>query len=994
MRKGLSLTYRDAIKLLATDEQALHRLDEILGLGLLGATPFAPALVIPLFEVKGELVHRLTDLTAGVRNRVLKASDFDRESLLIAAHAVIVIASFMEDLAARLTEIDAAGRWRKEIRSWDVSRHAASLSADRTGRHVTHFGQVVDWGRRTIIEPPTPTRPMEKVTDDVRLLYQELARHALSYVRGLARWDKLDETNKGKIAKSLTQLLPKSAVQRYRSNYVKLAADVPEFLAWVTINDHQATRKLVSQLLASHGREFRSLEQRLRQIERDIKDDSSALAVIPTILDHLRGSSADLIKERPSSASSILRDHHSLQQLALGKPLLKQELTEGLPGLILPSVVDGYINPRFRITEVEASSGGFHLAEENWWSELSVEQIPFRPIRTGIAAHLVSHLTTPRATSVPLVVLGHPGSGKSLFSKVIAAQLPPERYLVVRVELRHVDPSSTVAEQVDASLRRDSNGKHGWRQLRDEADLLTTVIVLDGFDELLQLSGQEDLGRYLDRVQDFQEKEATLGHPTAAMVTARTLVMDRVFVPPGTVVLKLEDFDDSQIKTWLSVWNQVNKTYFVNNELQPCSLQAVTQHRHLASQPLLLTMLALYDADDNALYTADRLTQVDLYERLFRKFSSREVTKWPTAATRPDELERQIDERLNELSAIAIGLFNRGRKFISREQVERDLSQLGLSRRLLSKPDAPNQVTPDMALGQFFFLYRAEILDSQENLRHGYEFLHATFGEFLVARALTRALTDVGAFLDRPLPMDAEALPKMITSHLSPYLAYRPMVAEKQLIIFIGEMCASKSDKARLAASVLSSTLGELLFEFRWTMRYRPREISTLAATAVWSLNLLLVTLIAQKGQIRLTSDVLGPEPLAGWRMLVRFWKSQLEPDDWDATIQCLSVVESQNPSPAITLSLKINPEDISIAAAGKPAGADAVRLFLEARLTSDRILEAFATFWTKVVEHAPAGDTLVIARALSFAVGDEIDPERLLIKYMQYLKLQEAYGE
>src|SRR5271165_3660316 len=119
--------------------------------------------------------------------------------------------------------------------------------------------------------------------------------------------------------------------------------------------------------------------------------------------------------------------------------------TEGLPGLILPSVVDGYINPRFRITDVEASSGGIYLSEENWWHELSVEQIPVRPIRAGIAAHLVSHLTTPRATSVPLVVLGHPGSGKSLFSKVIAAQLPPERYLVVRVELRHVDPSGTVA---------------------------------------------------------------------------------------------------------------------------------------------------------------------------------------------------------------------------------------------------------------------------------------------------------------------------------------------------------------------------------------------------------------------------------------------------------------------------------------------------------------------------------------------------------------------
>jgi len=118
---------------------------------------------------------------------------------------------------------------------------------------------------------------------------------------------------------------------------VRLAADVPEFFAWVTINDHQATRELVSQtrelvgqLLASHGRKFGSLEQRLVQIERDMQDDSSALAAIPTILDHLRGSGgADLVKVRPSRVSSVLRDHHNLQQLALGKPLLKRELTEG-----------------------------------------------------------------------------------------------------------------------------------------------------------------------------------------------------------------------------------------------------------------------------------------------------------------------------------------------------------------------------------------------------------------------------------------------------------------------------------------------------------------------------------------------------------------------------------------------------------------------------------------------------------------------------------------
>jgi hypothetical protein len=97
-------------------------LDEVLGPGLLVAAPVAPALVLPLFEAKGELVRRLGDLTAGVRSRARKASEFDRENLLIAAHAVVVMASFIEDLSTRLAKIDADGRWRKAMRSWDVSR--------------------------------------------------------------------------------------------------------------------------------------------------------------------------------------------------------------------------------------------------------------------------------------------------------------------------------------------------------------------------------------------------------------------------------------------------------------------------------------------------------------------------------------------------------------------------------------------------------------------------------------------------------------------------------------------------------------------------------------------------------------------------------------------------------------------------------------------------------------------------------------------------------
>jgi len=56
------------------------------------------------------------------------------------------------------------------------------------------------------------------------------------------------------------------------------------------------------------------------------------------------------------------------------------------------------------------------------------------------------------------------------------------------------------------------------------------VVLLDGFDELLQATGvsQSD---YLLKLARFQQREADQGRPVIVLVTSRTAVADRVRYP-------------------------------------------------------------------------------------------------------------------------------------------------------------------------------------------------------------------------------------------------------------------------------------------------------------------------------------------------------------------------------------------------------------------------------------------------------------------------------
>ena len=156
-----------------------------------------------------------------------------------------------------------------------------------------------------------------------------------------------------------------------------------------------------------------------------------------------------------------------------------------------------------------------------------------------------------------MLLLGDPGAGKSMLTRVLAARLGGAGYTVVHVPLRRVGASAPIGHQIQQALDEATTERVTWAGLSDQSVGTTRVVLLDGLDELLQASSSDRSG-YLQEIADFQDAEAAQERPLVVIVTSRIVVADRVDIPHGTVVVKLDTFTDEDIADWLSRWQDAN----------------------------------------------------------------------------------------------------------------------------------------------------------------------------------------------------------------------------------------------------------------------------------------------------------------------------------------------------------------------------------------------------------------------------------------------------
>ncbi|MFD3514579.1 NACHT domain-containing protein [Streptomyces sp. NPDC058657] len=816
MRGRRLLSYRDAVAVLGGDSEALATADRALGGALSVATGGTSDAVLGLLGAQGRLLRTGRDALSGLRDRLGSAERAERTEKVAAAHAVLVIVAFFEAVA----EADLPfGLGELELTRGEQVTLAGGDAADAFVRSLL----------AAAVPQPSPAQPFEDTLRELYGWYGNLEHRLWEFLLGLAVWEGLGESERSQ-AERTVRSLDRRAVERYQELFAQLALEVPEFGFWSGQVEHQATRHEVR----------RSLD--------GIRIALSGLAAVP----------------EPGHAAAGLTAGY---RAALDRAILSEGKAPS--GLTLPTLIEGYVDPDFRVARVLGENSG--PAGEEWWDDV--------PVRSDLTEFLAASLTSLGSTVTPLLVLGQPGAGKSVLTKILASRLPGTGFLPVRIILREIRAEDDVQDQIEHAVRLATGERVSWPELVRSAAGAVPVLLFDGFDELLQATGVSQTD-YLLRVARFQQREADQGRPVYALVTSRTAVADRARCPEGTVALRLEPFREPHVVRWLDVWNELNAPHFTAQGLRPLSAEVAGRHSELASQPLLLLMLALYDATGNALQqdsgSGEPLGAADLYEELLTSFAVREIGK---SGEGLDErlLAAHTERELQRLSLIAFGILNRRRQWITADELDQDLAAL-LGRPDLRSADFRAPLgQAEIALGRFFFVQRAQALRDEHQLVT-YEFLHATFGEYLAARLAVQVLA--GLLGQRP----ALALGRVSVDDdlLYALLSYN-LLASRQMLRFVEARLARlpASDRERLADLLVTVMEDARERGGHQYADYRPIRRATAARHGKYEANLILMTVLL-RGSVtasRLFPDAADPAGI--WWHRTQLWRSALTEQEW-----------------------------------------------------------------------------------------------------------------
>jgi hypothetical protein len=833
MRRQPALTFSGALKILGKHDSSLvAKLDKALGGAILaaglasGLTPLAMLGALwGWVDQKNEAITLLRSLTSNLTNYFTKTKGLERRDLIAAAHTTIAAAAFFEVLEETL------GKKRfKELSITEEERRTLLTDKDAESYFESLY--------HAEIPAPSPSRG-----------FHENLPHVDQWIMnmGVRTDDFIVDVHGGEpIGRIALGTLTERAVARYESHYLRLAERVPEFLVWAILGEHAATREHVT-----------TLDEGVRAA---LDAHSVALSRVEALLSLIATPDSGLRQQRESLRNA--------NRGVLDRPIVHSDAEGYDTDITFPTIQQAFLAPRYRITSTHR---GVRPADEDWWAA--------QPAALDLELMLTAYLTSPDATRLPMLILGHPGAGKSMLAKVLAARLPPSDYTVVRVPLRGVHAGAPIVAQIQQALDAATNSRVNWHALTEQSADTVRLVLLDGLDELLQAATVDRSG-YLQDVMEFQRIEGEQGQPVAVVVTSRTVVADRVEIPEGVTIVKLDEFNDDQLAAWLDIWRRANATAIARGTIRELTVNEAHHQLDLARQPLLLLMLAVYAADPKSPKLDSGLSTSALYERIFDNFARREVQKHATPPLRGDELKRAVDDQLFRLSVAALAMFNRGLQHLRERDLRADLA--ALCQRDDLADDEGKRI-----LGEFFFVHSPEALVLTKE--RSYEFLHATFGEYLVARHVMSELAELAdaAYGGRRTRTPDDEM-------LFALLSHQAWIDRSSIIKFAQEIFGAMSGAEQ---GNIRRAVRELIQSYRHRKRttaldaYRPVPVDFVRQLAAYSVNLVSLALTfdepAELGQVGAFGDT-PQEALARWRSTLSLWRSGLDSGSWQAMVFAL----------------------------------------------------------------------------------------------------------
>ncbi|MFN3850394.1 MAG: NACHT domain-containing protein [Spirosomataceae bacterium] len=557
--------------------------------------------------------------------------------------------------------------------------------------------------------------------------------------------DRLTEENK-----KINSKIREEIATRYNAYLINLSVEFPEFANWVDISYKDSIEKLfrktLKNLAENHLRdENKKFEEiSIRRLEQVIKLQSNefkkafGLQKTVTEFENIVARFSEKLKIENNLIREGVEAHHQYILKETNEPLVE---SEDIMGIKYPTNAEVFVPQSFKYIRYKSSEISRRFILQEYWNDVQSGE--------DIGSFILRELFDPINSNLPIIILGHPGAGKSMLSKIIASRLiESNEFIPFLIKLREVTTNTTnVSSHVNEGIQNTFVGNDiDWLKWAKEFKNRIPVIILDGFDELLRASSTE-LNNYLNNIKDFQEKAKFAGISIRVILTSRLSVMKDVTIPDYSRVIRLDSFDNKRQELWINAWNGFqDKEGFATFKIPKNK-----SIEDLAKEPLLLFMLAVYDFESSELQKAakdEEFNQSKLYEALFDKFSTRQLEKNERFNNcSQDDKELELEKFRLRLGLVATLMFLQDSTNKDAQNIKNELDAFGLS--------LPDSQTKNIFSG-FFFIHQNQAKGASDSEKYNYEFLHKTFGEFLAADFLLRlAKKQINKIRDRdPLRED------------------------------------------------------------------------------------------------------------------------------------------------------------------------------------------------------------------------------------------------
>ena len=597
-------------------------------------------------------------------------------------------------------------KWEKGAPSTDIQENTKWL----------HFQ--LQTGHTSILFPDI-AYSSAKVDQELQGMYEIMTNNMLEFVEKLSFLEREGE-KKIRIFGEGVKDLPQRALKQFHEQYLYLCSHFEEFYVFAQM-EREKEREIESM------EQYHALSSYLRDIGDKIDISLEKLTELITTLPDIK---------KKEKAREIAENLAKTYRRCIEKPVVDSQDED--EKLVYPLVSEAFIPQRYKLLRY---TGQEKLELTDTWDK-------FEPQR-DMTSFWTKYYLDPDSVENILLILGEPGIGKSLLTKVICARMSSAQSVFIRIPLREHDMEDKIESIVLRQLGQDGDlsediSKFKW--FAEEFSDNPITLVFDGYDEVLQATG-EVYRRLLQEFRDFQQICYERGRPVRIIVTSRETLIDKADIPSDALVMKLPEFDEDQKAGWIDVWNEHNHDILAEEGLEDFRLPENNEDTEkLSGQPLLLLMLAIYDADFE-LKTNSLTKQIGqdqtfnrsmLYNELLRRFVRRELCKGPkgeeNAFDEADESDQKkmVNEEMKKLGIAALGMFDREKLSLTADELDHDLEhmkaksiQYNMSKKRMLK-------NAEIVFGSFFFIHHSE-MKMGTNKKATYEFMHKTFYEFLVA---------------------------------------------------------------------------------------------------------------------------------------------------------------------------------------------------------------------------------------------------------------------